>query len=148
MKIVICKFMQCGAAARYIWSQMSQNGHCVYYTRRAMCTLDTRPISTSDNFMINLPFVFCRKNKTSVVQFCLPGYNMFEGFYKLLKARDQKQIYRLNETVSHWGFNPPPSRMRQLKFWTFWVKFCSMWKMNQNQGSFWRKNDKKFLLSQ
>ena len=24
------------------------------------------------------------------------------------KARDQKQIYRLNETVSHWGLNPPP----------------------------------------
>ena len=24
------------------------------------------------------------------------------------KARDQKQIYRLNETKSHWGLNPPP----------------------------------------
>ena len=24
------------------------------------------------------------------------------------KARDQKQIYRLNETMSHWGLNPPP----------------------------------------
>jgi len=25
-----------------------------------------------------------------------------------VKARDQKQIYRLNETMSHWGLNPPP----------------------------------------
>ena len=25
-----------------------------------------------------------------------------------LKARDQKQIYRLKETMSHWGSNPPP----------------------------------------
>ena len=24
-------------------------------------------------------------------------------------ARDQKQIYRLNATVSHWGLTPPPS---------------------------------------
>ena len=24
------------------------------------------------------------------------------------KTRDQKQIYRLNETMSHWGLNPPP----------------------------------------
>ena len=24
------------------------------------------------------------------------------------KARDQKQIYRLKETMSHWGLNPPP----------------------------------------
>ena len=29
-------------------------------------------------------------------------------------ARDQKQIYRLNETKSHW------------------VKLCSIWKMDQN----------------
>ena len=26
----------------------------------------------------------------------------------IIKARDQKQIYRLNETMSHWGLNPPP----------------------------------------
>ena len=33
----------------------------------------------------------------------------------------------LNETMSHWGLNPPcPPRMRHLKYWTFWVKFCSM----------------------
>ena len=35
------------------------------------------------------------------------------------KARDQKQIYRLNETMSHWGLNPPPSRMRHLKIGLF-----------------------------
>ena len=26
----------------------------------------------------------------------------------LCQARDQKQIYRLKETKSHWGLNPPP----------------------------------------
>ena len=31
-----------------------------------------------------------------------PHFNVMD------KARDQKQIYRLNETVSHWGLNPPP----------------------------------------
>ena len=40
------------------------------------------------------------------------------GFFsskKQPKARDQKQIYRLNETKSHWGLNPsPPARMRNL----------------------------------
>ena len=46
------------------------------------------------------------------------------GFFK---ARDQKQIYRLNETMSHWGLNPPPpSRMRHLKNWHFCVKSFSM----------------------
>ena len=46
------------------------------------------------------------------------------------------------------GVKPPPSQMRHLKNWHFCVKSFSMWKMNQNQGSFWRKNYKKFLLSQ
>ena len=40
------------------------------------------------------------------------------------------------------------SRMRHLKNWPFCIKSFSMWMMNQNQGSFWRKNYKKFFLSQ
>ena len=35
------------------------------------------------------------------------------------QARDQKQIYRLNETMSHLGLNPPLSQMRHLKNWPF-----------------------------
>ena len=39
------------------------------------------------------------------------------------KARDQKQIYRLKETKSHWGLNPPPSQMRHPQHRTFMVNF-------------------------
>ena len=46
-------------------------------------------------------------------------------------------------------FKPPcPHWMRHLKYCTFWVKFCSMWKMNQNLVSSWRENVKKCPLSQ
>ena len=52
--------------------------------------------------------------------FCLENNRGFDGFrwemrickvsFNILncKARDQKQIYRLKETMSHWGSNPPP----------------------------------------
>ena len=40
-----------------------------------------------------------------------------------------------------------PPWMRYLKYWTFGLKFCSMWKMNQNQVSSWRENVKKHPLS-
>ena len=47
-------------------------------------------------------------------------------FYQTVRPMIKK-IYRLNGTKSHWGLNPLPPRMTQLKYWTFWVKFCSIW---------------------
>ena len=112
-------------------------------------------VSTSPNFTLvswltNVtPFSkksrFCFCSTGSINSICMKE---IENIKIMSKARDQKQIYRLNETVSHWGLTPPPSQMRHLKNWPFCVKSFAMWKMNQNQGSFWRKNYKKFLLSQ
>ena len=60
---------------------------------------------------------------------CILKRNTLIVMVDCIKAHDQKQIYRLNETKSHWGLNPPPlGRMRHLKSGHFGLNFvpCEM----------------------